>query len=136
MIRAFFLENEGAEKLLSGFNAPLGTFSSRIAGASALGLLTDKEFKQLNLIREVRNEFAHKIIVKFTDSRVASLVTKFISVSFGFEWKPRPKKELEDLMINFRAKVFELIIEFMQRPAKVKRQRLIEFDWYKKNDED
>ena len=60
-IAAFLIDNSSAEKLLAGFNAPLGSFSTKIAACHALGLITDEEAKQSDILRKVRNEFAHKI---------------------------------------------------------------------------
>src|SRR4051794_35137109 len=57
MLAAFLLENEGAKALLSGFNAPLGTLATRIAGCHALGLITDDEAAQSDILRRVRNRF-------------------------------------------------------------------------------
>jgi DNA-binding MltR family transcriptional regulator len=47
-----------ANKLLSQ-EGPLSTFSSRIELAYLLGLLSPRESQALNLIRKIRNEFAH-----------------------------------------------------------------------------
>jgi len=49
------------EELLEGATAPLGTFSARILAAQALGLLPPKAARDLNLIRKIRNEFAHNL---------------------------------------------------------------------------
>jgi hypothetical protein len=43
LIQAFLIENEGSAKLFAGPNAPIGTFSSRIAAAYSLGLVTQGE---------------------------------------------------------------------------------------------
>ena len=43
------------------FVAPLGSFHSRILAAYGLGLISKTVFNNLNLIRKIRNEFAHKI---------------------------------------------------------------------------
>ena len=52
---------EMAKELVLGANAPLGTFSARIKMSYALGLLTELEFKEAEVIRRVRNEFAHSV---------------------------------------------------------------------------
>jgi mannitol operon repressor len=39
ILSAFFVDGKTAEGLLNGFNAPLGTFSSRASAAFALGLI-------------------------------------------------------------------------------------------------
>jgi len=40
-------------------HGPLSTFSSRIYISFSLGLINDSEFHDLNLIRKIRNKFAH-----------------------------------------------------------------------------
>jgi len=42
-------------------NGPLGTFSSKISTAYCLDLLSKDERGDLNLIRKIRNEFAHRL---------------------------------------------------------------------------
>jgi DNA-binding MltR family transcriptional regulator len=45
--------------LFEGFG-PLATFSGKIKIAYAFGLLTDDEFHDLEIIREIQNHFAHR----------------------------------------------------------------------------
>lgn len=59
ILNAFFVESSTGKELTSGFNAPLGTFSSRASAAAALGLIQENEFKEITLIRKIRNEFGH-----------------------------------------------------------------------------
>ena len=70
---AFLIPNDSKAALTNGFNAPLGTFSARIAACHAMGLISEAEFKNCELIRKIRNEFAHKIKMSFNDNRVRSL---------------------------------------------------------------
>jgi hypothetical protein len=64
--------NEGLLNLLQGRSAagksadelfkergPLATFAARIDAAHAFGLITDSERRELDLIRQIRNAFAH-----------------------------------------------------------------------------
>ena len=63
-----------ANKLVCGGNAPLGTFSARIAACLALGLITSSEKQDLNIIRGIRNEFAHREHgLNFSDGKIAGL---------------------------------------------------------------
>jgi hypothetical protein len=48
IIEAFFADVPQTKELIAGFNAPLGTFSSRIAAAYGLGLLQENEHKELH----------------------------------------------------------------------------------------
>ena len=72
-LAVFMVDNESARALLSGFNAPLGTLSTKIAGCHALGIITDAEMRESNLLRRIRNEFAHQIEVTFESARVRDL---------------------------------------------------------------
>jgi len=55
-----FLKNvTSSEALFESYNAPIGTFSSKILFAHALGLISDNEYKELETLRKMRNEFAH-----------------------------------------------------------------------------
>jgi mannitol operon repressor len=74
ILRSFFVSGKNAEDLLEGGTAPLGTFSARIKAAYALGLIDGFELKECDLIRKIRNEFAHGIHgTRFTDSKIAAL---------------------------------------------------------------
>ena len=72
MLGSFFTDTPASKDLLSGFNAPLGTFSARASAAMALGLLQENEFKEITLIRKIRNEFGHGWqTISFESGRVA-----------------------------------------------------------------
>jgi mannitol operon repressor len=63
-----------ANDLVRGNDAPLGTFSARIKMAYALGLITELEFQESNIIRRIRNEFAHAAHgMTFKNQRLADL---------------------------------------------------------------
>jgi DNA-binding MltR family transcriptional regulator len=55
---SIFVEAKEVEQLFDS-NGPLCTFSSRIKVAFALGLLCEQHVRDLNLMRRIRNEFAH-----------------------------------------------------------------------------
>jgi DNA-binding MltR family transcriptional regulator len=69
-IEARLVKHPSVAKLTTGFNAPFGTFSSRIVGALALGLISADEYHDLEIIRGIRNDFAHKIVVGFADASI------------------------------------------------------------------
>jgi hypothetical protein len=70
---AFLIPNESGKKLTSGFNAPFGSFSAKIAGCHAMGLISDEEFNECEVLRKVRNRFAHEVRMSFADQSVSSL---------------------------------------------------------------
>ncbi|SFW74482.1 MltR family transcriptional regulator [Luteibacter sp. UNCMF366Tsu5.1] len=59
LLMAYFRDCKATKDLVEGFNAPLGTFSARIKAGYAFGLLTIEQYKDLDLLRKVRNAFAH-----------------------------------------------------------------------------
>lgn len=59
ILLAYFRDCKATRELVEGFNAPLGTFSSRIKAAYSFGLLMKEQFEDLETLRRVRNKFAH-----------------------------------------------------------------------------
>jgi mannitol operon repressor len=59
LIQAFLVDTPKSKKLLDDFNAPLGTFSSRILAAYAMGLIEEREFNEVEAIRKIRNLLGH-----------------------------------------------------------------------------
>ena len=53
--------SELSDELLFKPQAPLGTFSSRISMAFALEIISKETKENLNTIRRIRNDFAHKM---------------------------------------------------------------------------
>lgn len=80
----FMREPRQAKELVEGFNAPLGTFAARIKAAFALGLLRREQFEDLEVLRRIRNEFAHnwqEVTLERTD--LAGLVGSLHLVELG-----------------------------------------------------
>jgi mannitol operon repressor len=88
VVVAFLIDNESTASLTSGFNAPLGTLSARMAVCHSLGLISDAEAKECQLVRRIRNEFAHKVHVSFKDDRIRDLCAQ-LTMSISGEREPR-----------------------------------------------
>lgn len=59
LLLAYLREEMQAKELINGFNAPLGTFSARVKAAFVLGLLQQDGYETLEILRKIRNKFAH-----------------------------------------------------------------------------
>lgn len=59
LLHGYLRPGKPANDLIEGFNAPLGTFSARIKAAYAMGLLSSEQMADLELLKKIRNEFAH-----------------------------------------------------------------------------
>lgn len=124
VLRAFFIESSAAKELVSGFNAPLGTFSSRASAAAALGLIQDNEFKEITLIRKIRNEFGHGWEpVSFETEHIAAHVRKL-------PWRgPAEFEESADNRARFNAAVALLLTDLMWRVRLVSFERCARRTW-------
>lgn len=79
-LRSFFVVAKTAGELLDGGTAPLGTLSARIKTCHALGLIDTHELGECDLIRKVRNGFAHSVHgTTFADPRIAALCDRLQS---------------------------------------------------------
>ena len=71
ILERFFVQDETKTKFLFDPEQPLGTFSAKIKITHALGLISDRESKELNTIRKIRNKFAHLISsISFDNSTI------------------------------------------------------------------
>ena len=59
LLLAYLRSCKAARELVEGFNAPLGTFGARTKAAYAFGLLTKAQYEDIEILRKVRNQFAH-----------------------------------------------------------------------------
>jgi DNA-binding MltR family transcriptional regulator len=59
LLLVYMRQEKQAKELVNGFNAPLGTFSARIKAAFVLGLMRKDHYEALEILRKIRNEFAH-----------------------------------------------------------------------------
>jgi mannitol operon repressor len=77
LIKAFLVDHSKSSDLFDGASPPLGTLSAKIAAAFAMGLVTADERQELDLIRKIRNEFAHELEgLSFEDDLICNLCNK------------------------------------------------------------
>lgn len=70
ILLAFLADDEKNMQQLIRFDQPLGTFSSRIKMVYCLGLIYKPVKDDLELVRKIRNEFAHSLDVSFDDQHI------------------------------------------------------------------
>jgi len=122
----FLIDCGQTKDLLNGNNAPIGTFSSRLNLSYSLGLISDYEYHDCNIIRKIRNDFAHKFEIEFsfTDQRVSSLCWNLKADTPGdkesFKDKPR------QLFVNG---VIILYMHLLFREEYVRKGRLTRPNW-------
>ncbi|MDX2210776.1 MAG: hypothetical protein SFV20_10515 [Sphingopyxis sp.] len=85
IISAYLVRGTAQRQLLEGFNAPIGSLSTKIVLASALGLISDGERRECDLIRKVRNKFAHNVHASFEDADIRDICggLSFAAANYG-----------------------------------------------------
>lgn len=117
ILQGFFIEGKIGVQLIEGFNAPLGTFSTRISAAFALGLITEREFKELTTLRRIRNRFAHHVHASFETPDIRDLCFNltFAAQDYG--------TVTVDARGRYVTAATGLILNLTNRPVYVARQR-------------
>lgn len=116
-LRAFFIESEINSSLIEGFNAPLGSFATRSAAAYALGLISERELKEIDSLRKVRNQFAHHVHVSFEDQRIQDLCKNLTMAANDYG------SVTVDARGRFSTSAVALILNLTNRPHYVSKQR-------------
>jgi DNA-binding MltR family transcriptional regulator len=114
LLLAYLREAKQAKELVNGFNAPLGTFSSRIKAAYVLGLLQKDSYETLEILRKIRNKFAHNwegvsldrediegLIAQLSRSRIETLA-EAQSEDYNATARARLNHKISDVLIDIR----------------------------------
>lgn len=118
ILNAFMIEGKSREQILNGFNAPVATFSAKIALCAALGLINERERAECELIRKIRNKFAHNVHATFDDDSIKDLS---LSLSFRIEG--------ENAVGAFTSAAVMLATNLTNRPHYVRLERLTLRPW-------
>lgn len=123
MLLTFMLDNKASKELIEGFNAPLGTFSSRIKACFSLGLITEGQYKDLELLRKIRNKFSHSWENTSIDDKDISQQIQNLSFSrVDFEY---PKNNYEKLKKSISCLLIEIKVTTSQIKKKHLKARLV-----------
>jgi len=111
-LEAFFINKKTAQKLLDEPNSPIGTFSAKLNTCYALGLIDDYEYSEINLLRKVRNEFAHsKHGISFQTGKIVGLCSTLKS-----SLPEDSNYPLKDSRFRFRNAVVCIVLRLYLRP--------------------
>jgi mannitol operon repressor len=123
ILLAFFVEVDTSSELVEGFNAPLGTMSTRVAAAYSLGLISEREFTEMGIVRRIRNRFAHGVHVSFGAQDIRDLCRNLTMSAPGSESGPAGARALYGISAAC------LILNLTNRPAYVAEKRLKAAAW-------
>lgn len=122
-ILAFLLNYKETKQLLEGFNAPLGSLSARTLAAYALGVISEKEYRECERIRKIRNLFAHDFKASFEDQNVKDMCAnlEYAAPSYG-DVKVEAKGQYITAGVS-------MITNLTNRPAYAAERRLQFIEW-------
>ncbi|TWR31427.1 DUF4145 domain-containing protein [Mucilaginibacter pallidiroseus] len=123
VLHSFLIKGKTADRLLTGFNAPLGTFSAKIAACAAMGLITDNEHEDIEIIRKVRNDFAHTIHMSFKTQKIVDHCSKL----------HHSAKSYDDVIVGskgqFTTGATSIILNLTNRPHYVEKTKITKRNW-------
>src|SRR5262249_9881336 len=120
---AAFLIKGTSDALLEGFNAPLGSFSTRITAAAALGLISKQEAREADHLRKIRNAFAHRVHISFADQSIGDLCRNLTMAAKDYG------NVTVDARARFSTSAVSLIMNLTNRPHYVGKRRLSRVSW-------
>jgi mannitol operon repressor len=123
ILLAFVIDRDSSPRLFDGFNAPLGTFSTRTAAAYALGLITEREFNECETLRRIRNRFAHDVHASFDTQDIRDLCHNLTKAAQNYD------AVVVDARGRYTTAAVALILSLTNRPAYVSRKRRQPEDW-------
>lgn len=108
----FIMDGAGVEELL-GTDSPLGTFSAKIKAAYCMGLIDARVRRELDLIRKIRNDFAHaRSDLSFTTPQVKSRCEAFGLLAEVPGTRPAPNDSTP--RNNFMLVTVHLLLHFIE----------------------
>jgi DNA-binding MltR family transcriptional regulator len=130
VLRGFFLDNTGTKKLFDDPNAPLSTLSAKASACRALGLISSEEFRDIELVRKIRNAFAHSVTCSFDDDKIRNFAGALkIGMSSLDALEKGHKSRVDDPKGRFVMVTVSLVSSLYNRAHYVKKVRLTERTW-------
>lgn len=133
ILLAFLIDDPRTKDLVNGVTAPFSSFSQRTHACFVLGLIAKKEYDDLDVIRGVRNEFAHTLGMSFANDKVRRLCEKLV-VAKAID-RPLPKKKAANVSHEalFMISVVTLIDSLIGRREEVLARRCVVYRRAKKS---
>jgi mannitol operon repressor len=104
---------DSTKKLVLSDRAPLQSFSAKIDFCHAGSLISDDIYENLQILRKIRNEFAHKVSVDYADKDIVKLISKFKNLESVESLNPRQKVQ---------SAAIPLILQLLPYPDAIRKQ--------------
>ncbi len=128
ILAAFMRDGAKTASLLDGPNAPLGAFSSRISACHAFGLISNREHHDLNVLRRIRNDFAHDMHTSFATPSVIDRCRTLQMKASDYDSETRGEVRVSPAG-QFQTAAVSLIVNLTNRPHYVAKRRCAAVEW-------
>jgi mannitol operon repressor len=97
ILKAFLAGGAEIKRLFDAPNAPLSTLSSKALMCRSLRLINAVEYRDIDLVRKIRNEFAHSVTCSFEDQKIRNWAQE-LKVGMA---------QLDDLDVDHKSRVHD-----------------------------
>lgn len=105
----------------SGEASPFGTFKQRIVAGKALGIYRAETAADLDLIRDIRNQFAHALLrIDFENEHIAATCSELREY---LTWEPVEGREPKPVREKFENVCISIAYGLMRRTANAHREK-------------
>lgn len=77
LLQAYLVPGPSTSEMFSNFTSAAGTWSNKTNLAFAVGLITEEEARAADLLRAIRNDFAHSMEPEIEDASILDRLNKF-----------------------------------------------------------
>jgi DNA-binding MltR family transcriptional regulator len=130
VLRSFLLDNAATKNLFDTPNAPFSTLSGKASGSRALGLISAEEFRDIELVRKIRNAFAHSVMCSFDDQKVRDWADSLkVGMSNLDALDKGHKSRVDDPKQRFSMVTTSLVSSLYNRAHYVQKERVRHRTW-------
>lgn len=130
VLRAFLLENAATKNLFDAANAPLSTLSAKASASRALGLISSAEFRDIEIVRKIRNAFAHSVLCSFEDRKIKDWACALkVGLTYLDALEIDHESRVDDPKQRFGMVTTSIIGSLYNRAHHVRKQTLSDVDW-------
>ncbi len=105
----------------SGEASPFGSFKQRIVAGKALGIFRADTAADLDLIRDIRNQFAHALLrIDFANEHIAATCAELRDY---LPWEPVEGREISPVRDKFESVCVSIAYGLMRRTANSHREK-------------
>ena len=121
ILESFLIDKKQSREILNNPLSGLGSFHSRVLMSYCLGLIQENEYKKIEIIRKIRNEFAHQWDnISFETQKISNLCNKLPWLGPAWQEKNATLRE----RFTFNAVVINLDLIWRKDIVKNERRKL------------